>query len=133
MNKKNVTDAFILFMVAWIFGYLVISGLPFAIHPALALGCAFVFVVFDLWAIYILVRGLFSHGQWTHYFFLNLRLRSRAKQWYICIDQIRLSQDYGMCCSEEMAIECAKHNVFDELYEYADKYTPDGIKEKEGK
>lgn len=37
MNKKNVTDAFILFMIAWLFGYLVIwlfqdYRLPYILH-----------------------------------------------------------------------------------------------------
>lgn len=126
MSRKNVTDAFILYGIAFLFGYFVLSGKAYFLHPAVAIISFIIYMMFVLQAVYILLRGVVSHGEWTHHFFLRIRLRMKAREWYECIDYIKETGDFGMCCNEVMAIDCAKRNIFGALYEYAGEFTQDG-------
>lgn len=56
--------------------------------------------------------------------FRSLRLMIANEKWQETIKQIRETGDYGMCCNEEMAIQCAKEYHFGKLIKYADKYKP---------
>lgn len=58
--------------------------------------------------------------------FKNLRLLIANSQWQKSIRRICNTGDYGMCCDEEMAIQCAKEYYFGKLIKYADKYKPKG-------
>ena len=57
-------------------------------------------------------------------FFKHLRLTIANKKWQESIKEIKETGDYGMCCNEEMAIQCTKEYHFGNLIKYADKYTP---------
>lgn len=57
-------------------------------------------------------------------FFRSLRLMIANIKWQETIEEIRETGDYGMCCNEEMAIQCAKEYHFGKLIKYADKYKP---------
>lgn len=54
----------------------------------------------------------------------NIRLAIANMQWQEAINRIRETGDYGMCCNEETAIQCAKEYYFGKLIKYADKYKP---------
>lgn len=57
--------------------------------------------------------------------FKKLKLERANKKWQERIKEIRETQDFGMCSSEETAIACAKEFYFKDLLKYADEYTPD--------
>lgn len=55
----------------------------------------------------------------------NIRLAAANALWQESIKRIRDTGDYGMCCNEEMAIQCAKEYYFGKLIKYADKFKPE--------
>lgn len=57
--------------------------------------------------------------------FKNLRLQIANLRWQDAIADIRATRDYGMCCNEEMAIQCAKEFYFGKLIKYADRFKPE--------
>lgn len=58
-------------------------------------------------------------------FFNNIKLKMANLMWQKSIRRIRSTGDYGMCCNEEMAIQCAKEFYFGKLIKYADKFKPE--------
>lgn len=56
--------------------------------------------------------------------FKNIRLAISNLQWQESIKRIRDTGDYGMCCGENEAIQCAKEYYFGKLIKYAEKYKP---------
>lgn len=58
--------------------------------------------------------------------FKKIRLIAANALWQESIKDIRETGNYGMCCNEEMAIQCAKEYYFGKkLIKYADKFKPE--------
>lgn len=111
-----------LYSIGFLLGLAVVSGELFVISKALTVVVLIIDTAMLLLGFRIALGFVIEGPNYTYVPLLKVRLRRCNKKWVEVVDYIKETGDYGMCCNELTAVQCAKENCFGKLVSYADHY-----------
>lgn len=111
-----------LYNIGFLLGLAVVSGELFVISKALAVVVLIIDTTMLLLGFRIALGFVIEGPNYTYVPLLKVRLRRCNKKWVEVVDYIKETGDYGMCCNELTAVQCAKEHCFGKLVSYADHY-----------
>lgn len=111
-----------LYNIGFLLCLVVVSGELFIISKALVVVVFIIDIAMLLLGFRIALGFVLEGPNYTYVPLLKVRLRRCNKKWVEAVDYIKETGDYGMCCSELTAVQCAKEYCFGKLVSYADHY-----------
>lgn len=111
-----------LYSIGFLLCLVVVSGELFVISKALAVVVFIIDIAMLLLGFRIALGFVIEGPNYTYVPLLKVRLRRCNKKWVEAVDYIKETGDYGMCCNELTAVQCAKEHCFGKLVSYADQY-----------